>query len=38
MCVAPENADAESVQASSEDARIIPFGRFLRRRSLDEFP
>ena len=26
------------MQARSEDARIFPFGRFLRRRSLDEFP
>ena len=29
---------AESVQALSEDERIFPFGRYLRRRSLDEFP
>jgi exopolysaccharide biosynthesis polyprenyl glycosylphosphotransferase len=29
---------AESQQAKAEDARIFPFGRFLRRRSLDEFP
>ncbi len=29
---------AESQQASSDDERIFPFGRFLRRRSLDEFP
>ena len=28
----------ESQQARAEDARIFPFGRFLRRRSLDEFP
>lgn len=32
------NAVEESRQARSEDARIFPFGRFLRRRSLDEFP
>jgi len=29
---------AESMQALSEDQRIFPFGRFMRRRSLDEFP
>lgn len=29
---------AESKQAHLDDARIFPFGRFLRRRSLDEFP
>lgn len=34
----PTSAAAESRQARSEDARIFPFGRFLRRRSLDEFP
>jgi len=33
-----EDAAAESRQASSEDERIFPFGRFMRRRSLDEFP
>jgi exopolysaccharide biosynthesis polyprenyl glycosylphosphotransferase len=38
MAVGPEDAAAESVQAKSEDARIFPFGRLLRRRSLDEFP
>jgi lipopolysaccharide/colanic/teichoic acid biosynthesis glycosyltransferase len=38
MQVAPEDAAAESRQASAEDERIFPFGRFLRRRSLDEFP
>jgi exopolysaccharide biosynthesis polyprenyl glycosylphosphotransferase len=34
------NGDAagESLQASSIDERIYPFGRFLRRRSFDEFP
>ncbi|ACB77038.1 exopolysaccharide biosynthesis polyprenyl glycosylphosphotransferase [Opitutus terrae] len=29
---------AESRQARPDDERIFPFGRFLRRRSLDEFP
>jgi len=29
---------AEAQQASKGDARIYPFGRFLRRSSLDEFP
>ena len=38
MRVSPEDAAAESKQARSEDERIFPFGRFLRRRSLDEFP
>ncbi|MDE3166764.1 MAG: sugar transferase, partial [Acidobacteriota bacterium] len=38
MRVAADNAVAESRQASREDDRIYPFGRFLRRRSLDEFP
>lgn len=38
MRVAPADAAAESRQASAEDARIFPFGRFLRRHSLDEFP
>ncbi len=38
MYVGPENAAAESKQALSEDQRIFPFGRFMRRRSLDEFP
>lgn len=34
----PASAADESKQAKSEDERIFPFGRFLRRRSLDEFP
>jgi exopolysaccharide biosynthesis polyprenyl glycosylphosphotransferase len=38
MRVAPEDEVAESRQAEADDARIFPFGRFLRRRSLDEFP
>jgi exopolysaccharide biosynthesis polyprenyl glycosylphosphotransferase len=35
-----ETADetAEARQAHREDERIFPFGRFMRRRSLDEFP
>jgi len=32
------DATAESMQALSEDQRVFPFGRFMRRRSLDEFP
>jgi lipopolysaccharide/colanic/teichoic acid biosynthesis glycosyltransferase len=28
----------ESKQALTEDSRIFPFGRYMRRRSLDEFP
>ncbi|HUR59786.1 MAG TPA: exopolysaccharide biosynthesis polyprenyl glycosylphosphotransferase [Opitutaceae bacterium] len=38
MLVTPADAAAESRQARAEDERIFPFGRFLRRRSLDEFP
>jgi exopolysaccharide biosynthesis polyprenyl glycosylphosphotransferase len=38
MRVGPDDPAAESRQARSEDERIFPFGRFLRRRSLDEFP
>src|SRR5690606_14595399 len=32
------DAATEAMQARSDDERIFPFGRFLRRRSLDEFP
>lgn len=38
MHVQPENAAAESKQARADDARIFAFGRFMRQRSLDEFP
>jgi exopolysaccharide biosynthesis polyprenyl glycosylphosphotransferase len=38
MRVGPEDALAETQQAQPEDARIFPFGRVLRRHSLDEFP
>lgn len=38
MRVAPADAAGEARQAQAEDARVFPFGRFLRRRSLDEFP
>ncbi|MEO6004393.1 MAG: exopolysaccharide biosynthesis polyprenyl glycosylphosphotransferase [Opitutus sp.] len=32
------DATAEALQARARDERVFPFGRFLRRRSLDEFP
>lgn len=38
MHVAPPDEVAEVKQARREDARVYPFGRFLRRHSLDEFP
>jgi lipopolysaccharide/colanic/teichoic acid biosynthesis glycosyltransferase len=38
MYASAADAAAESRQAKSEDERIFPFGRFLRQRSLDEFP
>jgi exopolysaccharide biosynthesis polyprenyl glycosylphosphotransferase len=38
MFQAPDDAAAEAMQALTEDQRIFSFGRFLRRRSLDEFP
>ncbi|MDO8541176.1 MAG: exopolysaccharide biosynthesis polyprenyl glycosylphosphotransferase [Opitutaceae bacterium] len=38
MHVRPEDPEAESRQARLEDERVFPFGRFMRRRSLDEFP
>ncbi len=38
MRVEPADEAAEAKQARAEDERIFPFGRFLRRRSLDEFP
>jgi len=38
MFVGDGGAAAEAQQARPEDERIFPFGRFLRRRSLDEFP
>jgi exopolysaccharide biosynthesis polyprenyl glycosylphosphotransferase len=38
MFAAPTDAAAESMQALTEDQRIFKFGRFMRRRSLDEFP
>lgn len=38
MRVAPDDDVTEARQARRADERIFPFGRFLRRRSLDEFP
>jgi exopolysaccharide biosynthesis polyprenyl glycosylphosphotransferase len=38
MYDAKHDAQAEARQATKGDARIYPFGRFLRRSSLDEFP
>ncbi|HWA87555.1 MAG TPA: exopolysaccharide biosynthesis polyprenyl glycosylphosphotransferase [Opitutus sp.] len=38
MFVSEADAAAEAQQASEADERIFPFGRFMRRRSLDEFP
>lgn len=38
MHVQPEDAELESRQARPDDQRIFPFGRWLRRHSLDEFP
>lgn len=32
------NSDADKVQATKDDARVFPFGRFLRKTSLDELP
>lgn len=38
MHVAPPDAQAEGRQARADDDRVYPFGSFLRRHSLDEFP
>jgi exopolysaccharide biosynthesis polyprenyl glycosylphosphotransferase len=38
MRVQPEDPAAEARQARAADERIFSFGRFMRRRSLDEFP
>jgi exopolysaccharide biosynthesis polyprenyl glycosylphosphotransferase len=38
MQVAPPDELAEVRQARADDERIYPFGRWLRRHSLDEFP
>jgi exopolysaccharide biosynthesis polyprenyl glycosylphosphotransferase len=38
MYAGDSDAAGESLQAKSDDERIFPFGRLLRRRSLDEFP
>jgi putative colanic acid biosynthesis UDP-glucose lipid carrier transferase len=38
MHLAPPDAQAEGRQAAANDSRVFPFGHFLRRHSLDEFP
>lgn len=38
MHVHAEDPAAESRQARPDDVRVFAFGRFMRRRSLDEFP
>lgn len=38
MYVASQSAASEKVQATKGDARIYPFGRLLRKTSMDEFP
>ncbi|HVU19011.1 MAG TPA: sugar transferase [Candidatus Didemnitutus sp.] len=38
MHLAPPDETAERKQAGRDDARVYPFGHFLRRHSLDEFP
>lgn len=38
MHLAAPDERAEVKQATADDARVYPFGRFLRRHSLDEFP
>ena len=38
MTVTPADETTEGRQASADDRRIYPLGRFLRRHSLDEFP
>ena len=32
------NDDADRLQATEDDSRVFPFGRFLRKTSLDELP
>ncbi len=38
MQLSPEKSDQEAEQATRDDSRIFPFGRYLRQTSLDELP
>ena len=38
MYATERNPEGEAVQAKQSDDRVFPFGRFIRRTSLDEFP
>lgn len=38
MRVTPADAQSEGRQARADDPRVYPFGHFMRRHSLDEFP
>lgn len=38
MAIAPVNETREAQQATANDPRVFPFGKFMRKASLDEFP